>query len=30
MKEQMIYGNGQTLEEMERDKKKYKNNKLNE
>lgn len=30
MKETMIYGNGTTLEEKERAKKKYKNNKLNE
>ncbi len=30
MKEQMIYGNGKTLEERENAKKKYKNNKLNE
>lgn len=30
MKETMIFGNGTTLEEKQRDKKKYKNNKLNE
>jgi hypothetical protein len=30
MKETLIYGNGNTLEERENAKKKYKNNKLNE